>query len=408
MRHTIIIFLKELKETLRERRTLISMIFVPLLLYPLMFILISKVSRSQTEKSMEKVVKVAMINGDEVKRLQEDFELDEGYDLISPDELAALNGTVPAADNDSILKNLIREGKLDVVIWADTAFNRRLDSLSAGVLWFYYNSTSNNVVQKRVEGKIQQLETLLTDKRYKDLGIDRSMTEVLTLEKRNVASKKEILGKLIGGFLPYLFIIIAFTGSMYPALDLAAGEKERGTIETILTTPAAKIEIIFGKTMVVMLTGLTSAIISVFGILISLRFLDTLPPELISTIYSIMEPQAILMLLLMMLPLTLLFASVLLSISIYARSFKEAQSMVTPMIMVIIFPAVFGMLPGVELNATTALIPIVNISLITKEIMAGTLNYLYFAEAMLSLLGLALLAFVFSLRWFGREDVIMR
>ena len=121
-----------------------------------------------------------------------------------------------------------------------------------------------------------------------------------------------------------------------------------------------------------------------------------------------MEPQAILMLLLMMLPLTLLFASVLLSISIYARSFKEAQSMVTPMIMLIIFPAVFGMLPGVELNATTALIPIVNISLITKEIMAGTLNYLYFAEAMLSLLGLALLAFVFSLRWFGREDVIMR
>lgn len=408
MRHTIIIFLKELKETLRERRTLISMILVPLLLYPLMFILISKVSRSQTEKSMEKVVKVALINGEEVKRLQEEFELDEGYELVNPEEMKVLQTSVPSASNDSILENLIREGKVDVVIWADTAFERSLDSLGPGVLWFYYNSTSNDIVQKRVEGKLKQLEALLSDKRYKDLGIDRSMTEVLTVEKRNVASKKEIIGKLIGGFLPYLFIIIAFTGSMYPALDLAAGEKERGTIETILTTPAAKFEIILGKTMVVMLAGLTSAIVSVFGILISLNFLDTLPPELLDTVYSIMEPRAILMLLLMMLPLTLLFASALLSLSIYARSFKEAQSMVTPMIMIVIFPAIFGMLPGVELNATTALIPIVNISLITKEIMAGTLNYLYFAEAMLALVALALLAFGFSLRWFGREDVIMR
>lgn len=408
MRHTIIIFLKELKETLRERRTLISMILVPLLLYPLMFILISKVSRSQTEKSMEKVVKVALINGEEVKRLQEEFELDGGYELVFPEKMETLKGKIPAADNDSILDNLIREGKVDVVIWADTAFERNLDSLGPGVLWFYYNSTSNDILQKRVEGKLKQLEALLSDKRYKDLGIDRNMTEVLTVEKRNVASKKEIIGKLIGGFLPYLFIIIAFTGSMYPALDLAAGEKERGTIETILTSPAAKFEIILGKTMVVMLAGLTSAIVSVFGILISLNFLDTLPPELLDTVYSIMEPRAILMLLLMMLPLTLLFASALLSLSIYARSFKEAQSMVTPMIMVVIFPAIFGMLPGVELSATTALIPIVNISLITKEIMAGTLNYLYFAEAMLALVALALLAFGFSLRWFGREDVIMR
>ena len=82
--------------------------------------------------------------------------------------------------------------------------------------------------------------------------------------------------------------------------------------------------------------------------------------------------------------------------------------MVTPMIMLVIFPAFFGMLPGVELTATTAIVPIVNISLITKEIMAGTLNYIYFAEGMLSLLALAALAFFFALKWFGREDVILR
>jgi sodium transport system permease protein len=196
-------------------------------------------------------------------------------------------------------------------------------------------------------------------------------------------------------------------GSMYPAIDLAAGEKERGTLETLLTTPTRRMEILLGKFGVVMLTGLFSAIVSIAGMSLGVSLIDTASP-LYETIVTILEVKTILLLLSLLLPLTVFFAALSLSLSLYARSFKEAQNIITPMMFVVIVPAFIGVMPGMELNSVTALIPILNVSLTTKAIIAAKTTPLLMAQVYGSLLVLAAFSLFICGKIFEREEVIFR
>ena len=110
----------------------------------------------------------------------------------------------------------------------------------------------------------------------------------------------------------------------------------------------------------------------------------------------------------LLLPVTAFFAAVILGLSIYARSFKEAQSIITPLNIAIIFPAIIGTLPGIELNAKTALVPILNVSLATKDMLAGTVNPLYLTEVYASLFLLAGMSIFWCVKWFNREETLFR
>ena len=116
----------------------------------------------------------------------------------------------------------------------------------------------------------------------------------------------------------------------------------------------------------------------------------------------------IFLLLTLILPIAAFFAAVILGLSIYARSFKEAQSIITPLNIAVILPALIGTLPGIELDATMALIPILNVSLATKDLLAGTINPFHLAEVYLSLLLLAGLSLWGCAKWFNREATLFR
>ena len=197
-------------------------------------------------------------------------------------------------------------------------------------------------------------------------------------------------------------------GAMYPALDLGAGEKERGTIETLLTSPAGRMEILLGKLGVISLSGFLSAISGIIGLFVGLQFMTELPLEIITTMRSIIEVKTIALILSLIVPVSIFFSAILLSISFYAKSFKEAQSLVTPINILILFPALIGLIPGVELNWKTALIPIVNIALVTKEIIAETVSGVLLLEVYGSMIILAVVGLFFTRWWFNREEVIFR
>jgi sodium transport system permease protein len=112
--------------------------------------------------------------------------------------------------------------------------------------------------------------------------------------------------------------------------------------------------------------------------------------------------------LIMLIPLTIFFAGLMIPLTIYAKTFKEAQSILTPMTFLIIIPAALGMIPGIEYNAVTAIIPVINITLATKEIIAGTIHLPYYLLTVVSLIGLAAISVVFCTRWFGKESNILR
>jgi sodium transport system permease protein len=195
---------------------------------------------------------------------------------------------------------------------------------------------------------------------------------------------------------------------MYPAIDLAAGEKERGTLETLLTSPVGKFEILLGKFGVVVLTGIVSAAVSIVGMYIGVLQMKEIPAELLNSILGILETRSIILLLSLLLPLTGFFAAILLSLSIIAKSFKEAQSILTPLMIVVIVPAFIGLLPGMELDGKTALIPILNVSLATKSIIAGNIDVLLMAEVYFSLIVVAGVSLYACAKIFQSESNMFR
>ena len=391
-----IIFRKELKDTLRDRRTLFFMIVFPILIIPLMIGGIPKIMVSMMEKKMTERITIAIIGEENSPELMEMFEMADSIDVI-------IN-----VERDSIEQS-IREKDIDGAVIIPDGFSEMVSSMeTAQITMVYISSDDLEAAKKRMESVINKYRESKINQRLESLEIHSEILEPVKINHRNIASEKEMIGKLAGGWLPYMFILYCFMGAMYPALDLGAGEKERGTIETLLTSPASRMEILLGKLGVISLSGFLSAISGIIGLLVGLQFMTELPIEIITTMRSIFEVKTIALILSLIVPVSIFFSAVLLSISFYAKSFKEAQSLVTPINILILFPALIGLIPGVELTWKTALIPIVNISLVTKEIIAETVSSVLLLEVYGSMIILAVIGLFFTRWWFNREEIIFR
>jgi len=192
---------------------------------------------------------------------------------------------------------------------------------------------------------------------------------------------------------------------------MTAGEKERHTMETLLASPASREEIVLGKVLATTTASFLTAMLTIASMLISIQRagLGQGGGEL-EQLVSRASPDVITvaLVLLTLLPTALFAASVMTAIALFARGFKEAQSLLTPVVMAVVVPAVVGMLPGIELNVGLALIPVFNVSQLIKEIILGEFSSLAFLAAFLSNVVYALVAFWFSVRIFKTESVLFR
>jgi sodium transport system permease protein len=188
---------------------------------------------------------------------------------------------------------------------------------------------------------------------------------------------------------------------MYPALDLAAGEKERGTMEVLLTTPADRVDIVLGKFLMVLTGSLSSAAFSVFSLAATVMTIG-------AAVGGSVDPAGIIGTFALIVPVGVLFSAVLLCVSIFARSFKEAQSYVAPMALVVGMLGIAGVMQGVDLSFALALVPIVNISLASKEMLSGVWHWGYLAAIFGSTALYAAAALALAERIFRREDVVLR
>ena len=391
-----IIFRKELKDTLRDRRTLFFMIVFPILIIPLIIGGIPKIMVSMMEKKMTERITIAIIGEENSPELMDMFGMADSINVTFNVEI------------DSIEQS-IRKKDIDGALIIPDRFSEMVNSMeTAQITMVYISSDDLEATKKRMESVINKYRELKIDQRLDRLKLHSKTLEPVKINHRNIASEKEMIGKLAGGWLPYMFILYCFMGAMYPALDLGAGEKERGTIETLLTSPAGRMEILLGKFGVISLSGFLSAISGIIGLFVGLQFMTELPIEIITTMRSIIEIKTIALILSLIVPVSIFFSAVLLSISFYAKSFKEAQSLVTPINILILFPALIGLIPGVDLTWKTALIPIVNISLVTKEIIAETVSSVLLFEVYVSMIILAIVGLFFTRWWFNREEVIFR
>lgn len=382
---------KELKDTLRDKRTLLPAIILPAIIIPVIMLGVSKLQSNLMDKEENKQLQIVLIGVPDT--LQSYFE--DG------------NFTLSFNVNLEEGKKAISKDSLDAVIEFMPDFQSNIEQMKTGGINVYYKST-NLMVFNRISDKINLLKSNILANRTKKLNIPPDAFSPLTVTKMDIASSKEQFGKLAGGFLPYIFIIFCFMGCMYPAIELFTGEKEKGTMETLLTVPASRFKILIGKMTTTTIIGLSATIMTILGMTFSLKFFSDMPKEFLNSINDILNLKFIVMLFAMLIPLSIFFSGVLSSLVIRTRSFKEAQSVVTPLTFVVIIPAVIALIPGVELNWQTVWIPILNIALATKEIIAGTIIMSQYIVLVFSLILLAFIAAWASLKQFSDETMVLK
>ncbi len=396
MPRTFTIFRKELIDTLRDRRTLIMMIVVPVLLVPIMLLVVVKVGALLERKASEKQLKIAVVGAEYAPDL---------HSLIASDSLITVIQGIAIED----VAATVREDSVDGAIVIPSTFLDRINADRQAAVQLYYQSTrSLNVAERRLRDIIEEYDEEIVGRRIGRLNLDAQLFDAIEIVDFDVATVKERIGETAGRLLPYMFILFCFMGSMYPGIDLGAGEKERGTLETLLSSPASRLEIVLGKFLVISLIGLASAMISIGGLYIAVLQIKEIPEQIMAVITDILNLTVIGMIVSLLIPLEAFFAAVILAVSIYSKSFKEAQSSLTPMSFVVIVPVLIGLMPGVELTWKTALIPILNVSLASKDVISAAIDPTHLALVYVSLLLLASVSIVFCVKWFNREATLFR
>ena len=387
---------KELTDITRDRRTIIMMIVLPFVLIPGLFGVVYTIQSQQAEKATEQQMKVSFFGQEYAPELYQAFaDLDK---VIILDQITA----------DSV-DSYIQNEYLDAAIYVNHEYQKSIDqNKQAPIIIKFKGTDSFGITRDRIKSLLTAQENQIITKRMNQLNLKPDIVKAYQIEYKDIASTQEKLGKFVGGFLPYFFIIFGFMGAMYPALDLGAGEKERGTLETILSSPATRLDVVLGKFLVVMLAAIITAFIALGGMYFGIQTFPDIEPWVLEVVNVILSAKTVILMMSLIIPISAFFSALLLGLSIYAKSFKEAQSIVGPLNIAIIFPALIGTLPGIELNAVTSLIPILNVSLASKDIIAGTINPWYMVEVYLSLIVLAGLAIVWCVNWFNRESTIFR
>ena len=355
-----ILFLKEIRDILRDKKTLVIMVLVPLLLYPAMIIGITLILSQMENRQMENTYQVSYQAKDEsiVSKLR------DSYEEIKEEEELSLQ-FLPGEQEE-------REGCVTLEISEEKETPEMVLS---------YNATNQDSVTAHSQLKkvVEHYKEKALEKRLEDEGLAKDFLTPFVIQSKNEATDTETMGFSIGGSLGMLLITTIMMGAFYPTVDVLTGEKERGTLETLLTLPVSNFQMILSKFLAVSLFACASAVLSILSIGGSLGFLlnsvekmyegETLGIDF-SSFFSFLP-----ILLIVVIITALLLTAVSMCFCIFAKSFKEANNYFTPVMLIIMFASMASLLPSVELGGKTALIPIVNVSLLLKAVMAQKLSY---------------------------------
>lgn len=396
-----IVYRKELTEALRDRRTLISTLLVPLLLFPLLSVGFGALAFTLLKKAEEETPKVMLLGGADSPGVLEALRAGKKIEVVPAtpgwkDQIINKEIRAAVAIPDGFEASLAQQNSLTVEIYK------------------YEGELKSSISAATVEKNLKDYRDKIVEARLEADHVPSSVLTPFLIKQDNVAPPEKVGGAAFGGIIGYMVILLCLTGGMYPAMDLTAGEKERGTMETILSSPISRLDLVLGKFFLVLTASLVTAALSVLSMGISfwgvqhLRVIDVgKNPDAAAMQLQVKLP-AVLSVFLMALPLAVLFSAGLITISLFAKSYKEAQSYVSPLMILVILPAVAAMLPGVELTAKLALIPILNVSLLCKELVTGTYHWNFIALIFLSTCVYGAAALFLAVKMFQREDVLFR
>jgi len=389
-----LICIKELVGTIRDRRTIIAMIFIPLIFYPLLFAGIGYFSQLGTVKSEEANSKV-IINGAEfAPQLVKYLRDHEKIEII-------------IIEDDS--SNKLQNGDIQAVLVIPSDYKDKIEQEEPNKLILKYDATEvkSRIGKQRIGQIIEKYQGEILLQRLSRLDLKEEFLTPLILQEENIATTEKIAGSFLAVLLPYLIIILIFTGAMHTAVDITAGEKERGTIATLLVSQISRLEIVLGKCFAVMLISFTSMVLGLFGLILAFLSGTSIAGGIEGVQFGI-SVNAIFLLFLVLFPLVGLASAVLVMVGIFARNIREASSYITPIYMLTIFLGIISISQGMELTGKMFLVPILNSSFVFKEILMGKIYWDHILTTFGANMLIAGFALLGATRLFSKEEVLFR
>ncbi len=388
-----ILIRKEMLDILRDKKTLIMMILVPIVLYPLLIIGMTLVLNS-------------------VMSTSEEVSYTVGFDGEYADVVADLQ-EVMAQDSEEFDEDVeflaMDEGGSSAVLDATLRFETDSDGrLRAEIT---YDSTAMNSahVCRMLEDAVEGYRQKLVVEGLAKLDLDEDFLHPIICTTVDEVSEAESFGVSIGGSIGMMLIVMILMGALYPAIDTTAGEKERGTLETLLTLPVTNFQMIFSKFVSVAIIACVTALLSLISLAGSVLFLifGVAGDMVVEFGFSATAMVGALpMLFLTMLVTALLSSALCMCFCVFAKSFKEANNYVTPLLLVVMIASMAGMLPSVELDQRTVLIPIVNVSLMMKQVLSQQFSFVLAGVANLVNLCVSILIIWFLAKMYDSENIL--
>lgn len=397
---------KELRESLRDRRTLVTLIFMPILVYPLLGIVIQRFSVSGFDPSAPAAVVLL-----DQRVSQSDAELllaeipAETQSPEQPAEDSAIANNNPAEqilnadplqqtllrqirpDRPQIridetrfpaelLKQMIRDGYADAAVIVEPISAPALDSPTFRVVTRegdrIGDAIADELTQRIMLNRDRGLRSLLRRTRV-------GPAPVLYVEQSRIPAAGPPESPL-SAFVPLMLLLMTMTGAVYPSIDLTAGERERGTLEMLLAAPVSRRDLLLAKFFTVLVVAVLTAIVNLIAMVLTL-IASGFDQVVFGGGVALLT---ILQLLLLLVVFAAFFSAVLLSITSLARSFREAQAWLIPLMLISLAPGVLSLLPGIRLTIPLAITPLINIVLLARDLLQGSAEFPVFLLTLFS------------------------
>ena len=386
------IFRKEFRETFRERRTVMTVVLGPLLFTPALFALMGILFSGQAAKTQAHTYAVGVIGPATVPAF-----------LRSAPRLRFVPTTRADAERQ------IRTHRLDVAVLLPTDLEARLAAGDAAPVEILEDAgdTGSQAATGRLRALFTSAGQGVVAQRVAARGLPPGFAAPFRVAETPIKSGGSAGLLVLSSLLPYLLIISAFSGTIYAAFDQVAGEKERGTLETLLVSPVSRRDLVLGKFGLVAVVCLLSSVLTIAGLgiafgsgLHAFAWLASGGVRLGGAAVGVIG--------LALLPLSALFAGLLLAVSTYARNQKEAQTLLGPLFSLIMVPALMSMAINSDVPRTLALVPVLNAALIIKQALGGSFDAGFIALAFLTSLIYAAAALLLATRLFQNEAVLTK
>ena len=395
------LLVKEIVHLFRDTKTIVQTVVVPTFITPLLIgaviWYISSIAVDEGKKTYDVAV-YDKANTELTVKLQ---ELDR-LNIVLMDSI------------DQVIDDVTNDNS-EIGISFGSNFTSQLENNLSGEVTIYSKNLDNfSQAQGLVSDVIDDYDDQIRNERLNNLNVDENFINPITVLDEDLTTNEEFAGSIIGGLLAFLFIVYIMSGSMYPAIDLGAGEKERGTMETLISTNISSVDIIIGKMFSVTSSAVLTAIFSLLGFAVPLSVIflfygDSIPENAFEIISAIVNPVAIIAMFGLLIPLSIFMGAFMLAVSIYSKNPKEASLLLGNAVIIFFIPAYVPLInPGIELDLVGSLIPCYSFALHTNALIAGNTDWFLYGATLISNIIYCSIAIYVTYIMFDDEKIIFR